>query len=198
LVNLFSFNSFYSVLFLEIKDKLLHTEIILSAIITALIYSIQLFFGMKKYRKDITEYREKGLKSMIKERGISRNHARSKAIQYPGYVIRYTLGGFVITFHLLIFVTFIPRLIWRHFYAFGWILEFLLPILISYALQSLTAKLSSRLVDTHNQTDPESVNIAERQTTQNTPVNRSQWKDDLKNNLKNILQYFILVASKTL
>jgi hypothetical protein len=153
---------------------------------------------MKKYRKDITEYREKGLKSMIQERGISRNHARSKAIQYPGYVIRYTLGGFVITFHLLIFVAFIPRLLWRHFYAFGWILEFLLPILISYALQSLTAKLSSRLIDTRNQTDLESVNIAERQTNQNTPVHRSQWKDDLKNNLKNILQYFILVASKTL
>ncbi len=183
---------------LEIKDKLSHTEIILSAIITAFIYGIQLFRGMKKYRKDINEYREKGLKSMIEDRGISKNHARSKAIQYPGYVIRYTLGGFVITFHLLIFVAFIPRLIWRHFYAFGWILEFLVPILISYALQSLIAKLSSRLVDTRNQTDPDSVEIAGWQPIQNTLAPPSQWKDNIKNNLKNILQYFILVASKTL
>ena len=152
---------------------------------------------MEKYREHIRDNRRKGLKMMIEERGISKQHARSKAIQYPGYLIRYTLGGFVITFHLLIFIASMPRLLWHHYYAFGWIFEMILPILISYALQSLFAKLSSRLIDNRDQASSEVGNNAQSQPVQNTPANQSQWKEKLKNNLKNILQYFILVASKT-
>ena len=180
----FMIKSLEQLLDIEIKDRLFQTEIIVCTIITTIIYGIQLFLGMKNFRKHIKKYRAKD-PTILKEiqAKIDKEQTRSRAICYPGYLIRYTVGGFVITFHILIFFASIHRLIWLHSYAFKWIFEFLVPILILFALQSLVAQWSSRLMDTRN-----------------TSIRRPQWKNnfinDLKNNMKTILQYFILVASE--
>ena len=178
---------------IEIKDTLFQPEIIVCTIITAIIYGIQLFFGIKNFRKHFIKYREKD-PTIVKqiEAKINKEQTRSRAIRYPGYLIRYTVGGFVITFHILISFAFIPRLLWIHPHAFKWILEILVPILILLALQSLVVQWSSRLMDIR---DP-----GEGSSAQNTSIRRSQGKNNLinylKNNMKNILQYFILIASE--
>jgi hypothetical protein len=160
-------------------------EIIVSAVLTAIIYGIQLFFGMKNLRKHIIKCDEEDSTILAqKDARIKKEQTGFKAIQYPGYLIRYTMGGFVITFHILIFVSFIPRLIWIYSYAFKWILEFLLPILILYTLQLLVARWSAQLIDSGN-------------TSVRHSQQRTNLKNNLKNNIKHILQYFILVASKT-
>jgi len=199
--------------FLEIKESLFHTEIIISAIITALIYNVQLFLGMANLRKHIKEYRIKGRQMLEPEKGIKVKEAPFKAIGYPGYLIRYTMGGFVITFHLLIFVAFILRLIWYYYYIFKWILEFILSILILYVLQLLIVQLISKLIITDNQrgqqvannteaspardTPAEVTNIMETSPTRDTPVHCCSCWSQCRPILKNILQYFMLVASKT-
>jgi hypothetical protein len=168
---------------LEIKDRVFHVEIIVSAIITAFIYGIQLFLGMKNFREHVVNYRALDEKILRDNKGISFEEVPSKSIQYPGYLLRYTIGGFVITFHLLIFVTVIPRLFFRYPYAFKWILEFISPLLIFYVLQWLIARDISGFM-----------NIDTPGNAESTRIDRSQWKKYLKN----ILQYFILVASKIL
>lgn len=173
-------------------------EIILSAIITAVIYSIQLLLGMKNYREDIRrDCDNKNQKQLLADTGLDEEEVSSRAIQYPGYLIRYTIGGFVITFHLLILIAFIFRLILCHYSALAWILEFVLPILILYALQSLiTRYISSRLIANNN-------GINQRTPHQGTPHQDTHPQDTsdhrftFRQNLKNILQYFVLVASKT-
>ncbi|CAF5023013.1 unnamed protein product, partial [Rotaria sp. Silwood1] len=77
---------------IKIKDRLFHREIILSAIITALFYTGQLFLGMKYLKKDIKKYRTIGRYMLIEEKGIKIKEIPSKAIRYPGYLIQYTLG----------------------------------------------------------------------------------------------------------
>lgn len=173
---------------------MLHTEIILSGILAACCYGIQLFLGLKKYREDFKTKYGDDQKKNFEDAGVNEKTIHSKAIQYPGYLIRYTLGGFVITFHLLIFIGFILRLGWRYLYTLGWILKYLLPIVILYILQSLVAELSALLVGTRYHLDPEILNMAESSSTPDTRVHRPQWRDYLRD----ILQYFILVASKTL
>jgi hypothetical protein len=172
-------------IFLEIKDRIFHVEIIVSAIITAFIYGIQLFLGMKNFRQQVKKYRAGDETTFIKEKQISIEQVRSKSIQYPGYLLRYTIGGFVITFHLLIFIAVIPRFIFRYSYAFKWILESISPLLIFYALQWHMARQISSFIGINSPTNDKR-------------IDRSQWKNKLKNNLKNILRYFILVSSKTL
>jgi hypothetical protein len=139
---------------------------------------------MKNFKKGLEDLCAKSWKLLLKDTGITKEEARSRAIRYPSYLIRYTIGGFVITFHLLIFVFFILRLIWLYLYAIKWVLEFILPILILLALQSLISRWSTRLIITDNQTRP---------STRDTPVHHSHFR----HNLENVLQYFMLVASKT-
>jgi len=138
---------------------------------------------MKNFQEDLKHLYEKSWKVLLKDTEMKKEEARSRAIQYPSYLIRYTIGGFVITFHLLIFVFFILRLIWLYHYAFKWVLEFIFPILILPVLQSLISRWSTRLIITHNQRS---------ESTPNTRVHHSQFR----NNLENALQYFMLVASK--
>ncbi len=174
----FDLNNF---IFLEIKDRVFHVEIIVSAIITTFVYGIQLFLGMKNFREGVKEWRAGDQTTLIKQKRISIQGVGSKAIQYPGYLLRYTIGGFVITFHLLIFIAVIPRFLFRYYYAFKSILEFISPLLIFYALQWHLTRYISGFIDVNNPTNG------------NNAI-RSHWK----NILKNILLYFILVSSKTL
>jgi len=149
---------------------------------------------MKNFKEKIKQNCEKDPKLLLKEREIDEKEALSRAIQYPGYLIRYTVGGFVITFHLLIFVFFICRQSLRYYYAFKWISEVILPILILYALQSLIAKgISKLLTVARNQRNSEVSNTEETSPTRDSSTRCSQFGRDLKN----ILQYFILVASKS-
>ncbi|CAF3910260.1 unnamed protein product, partial [Rotaria sp. Silwood1] len=76
---------------IKIKDRLFHREIILSAIITALFYTGQLFLGMKYLKKDIKKYRTIGRYMLIEEKGIKIKEIPSKAIRYPGYLIQFRL-----------------------------------------------------------------------------------------------------------
>jgi hypothetical protein len=151
---------------------------------------------MKNFRQEVKKYRAGDETTFIKEKQISIAQVRSKSIQYPGYLLRYTIGGFFITFHLLIFIAVIPRLIVRYSYAFKWILEIISPLLIFYALQWHMARQISSFIGINSPTNDRSTNIRDTSSTQNTRtrIDRSQWK----NNLKNILRYFILVSSKTL
>lgn len=182
------FHFFSCFFFLEIKDQLYSGEVIFAAILTGLIYALQLFMTMKNFRKQLKKYRGKNRKLLIEETGIKIREARSKAIQYPGYVIRYTVGGFVITFHILLFITLIPRQIYFHFYSLKWILGSILPIILLYIMQSAIAELTTKLIDSRHETDAD-VNNAQTKKSD---------KDKIILGIKNILQYFILVASKIL
>ena len=70
---------------------------------------------MEKLRESIEKYCREEQNKLINDKGINTYEARSKAIQYPGYLIRFTIGGFVITFHLIISIAIIPRLILQYF-----------------------------------------------------------------------------------
>lgn len=163
---------------------------------------------MKNLRHEITNYFESNTKKTIEDRGITEEEARAKAIQYPGHLIRYTFGGFVVTFHLLIFISFIPRLIWRFLFTFRWILELIISIVILRVLHSFIPRLCSQMLYSHNQTrshrtkNAQSTDDNRIQSTNTNDIHDSsnhtvctnigQWKEDVIN----VLQYIILVASK--
>ncbi|CAF0753896.1 unnamed protein product [Adineta ricciae] len=170
---LFIINTLEQLFSIEINDKFFHEEIIFSVFITAATYIGQLILGMKSFREHILAfYKEKEEIVNKIEENVKENETISRATQYPGYLIRYTVGGFVITFHLMIFVAVLPRLFWFHSSSFKWVLQLILPILILYALQKLMAKSSTRLIDA-----------------------AQDKRSDYKKLFVNILQYFVLVAN---
>ena len=203
----FVFQLFHLFSFLEMKDTLFHPEIIASAIGTALIYAFQLLRSMVNLRRHIEYYSFDQRASLVEERDVNKDEAPAKATKYPGYLIRYTVGGYVITFHLLLFVVIIPRLITNHSHVLRYIPDFLIFILILYVLQLLIAQIISKIIRNRKQ--------GQRSPSQNTSANssaintetpdnqsictkcRKHWSR-FRDNFKNILQYFMLVASKFL
>ncbi|CAF1333265.1 unnamed protein product [Adineta ricciae] len=157
----------------EINDKFFRKEIIFSVFVTTATYIGQLLLGMKSFREHILAFHKEKEEIVNKiEEIVKENETISRATQYPGYLIRYTVGGFVITFHLVIFVAVLPRLFWFHSSSFKWILQLILPILILHALQKLMAKSSTRLIDVAHDK-----------------------RSDYKKLFVNIVQYFVLVAN---
>ena len=166
------------------KDTLFHPEIIISAIGTALIYTLQLFRGIANLRQHIEYYSGDQQWLLVAFRDVIIEEARAKATKYPGYLIRFTVGGYVITFHLLLFVVIIPRLIWYHSYVLRYIPNFLVFMVLLYVLQYVIVQIISKLMRNRNrgqlqgnnngqQSSPQSTS-ADGATRASTPVRRSE------------------------
>ena len=171
-------------------------------------------------RKHIEQYNGAARQTLVTEKGVKPNEAPSKAIKYPGYLIRFTVGGYVITFHLFLCIAFIPRLIVRHRSAFKYVPEVLLSLLILYMLQLLIARILGYWMGTpseaqqhvagnaHNQgtsavrrattgnASNQGTNTVQASTDRDTSTGCCRWYSRFRDTLNNVLQYFILVASK--
>jgi hypothetical protein len=192
------FNDFICFHFLEIKDTLFHPEIIICAIATAVIYASQLLRSMANLRQHIEYYSGYRPIVLAATKDLNVEEARAKATKYPGYLIRFTVGGYVITFHILLFVAIIPRLIWQNCYALRYIPNFLLLVVLLYVLQYVIIQIISKLMRNRNRRQPQGNNNGQQSSSQSNSTRCCTWCPRLGVRGKSIIQYFILVASKFL
>ncbi|CAF1325642.1 unnamed protein product [Adineta steineri] len=134
----FAFLRFYleSMLNIEIKGLFsLKLEIIMSAIITVIIYACQLFVGMKNYklhRKDLY----KGIYENIPSpANFKPNSIASKSVHYSGFLVGYMAWGFVICFHLILFILTLIRFISLQMRYIEVVLAITVPVLVIYLLK---------------------------------------------------------------
>ena len=176
-----------------------------------MIYSFQLYRSKVNLQTHSERYNADRRSWLVLEKEVDITETPSEARKYPGYLIQFTVGGYVITFHLLLFIGFIPRLMIRHVYAFKYILDVLLPPLLLYALQYLIVLMIDSLMRSQTQAQPQVATTTQQPNVPNTSnpdTNTIQVSTDQDtppgcfrlrfwNYLKNILEYFMLVASKT-
>ncbi|CAF4174761.1 unnamed protein product, partial [Adineta steineri] len=128
------------------ESSSLKLEIIVSAILTVIIYGCQLFFGIqryKKFKKDL--YLGKNLE-IPSIKYFEPNSIASNSVHYSGFLVGYLAWGFVICFHLILLITIAMKTVSLQFHHIEIILTIIVPILIIYFLKMFSIKLMGKFL----------------------------------------------------
>jgi hypothetical protein len=116
----------YVISFADVKERSFQVEAVSSALITMIIYGVQLFFTLKRYKKDIRQAYD---------------------MKYPGFLFRHIGGGVTICFHIIFSIIIVSREIGTRIHSrkwsFGrleWVLIFIISPLVLYTLQKIMTR----------------------------------------------------------
>jgi hypothetical protein len=145
--------SFISIPLLILYDELdlpepkpfhLKYEMIFACFLTAIIYSGQLLFGMKKYQQHMLNA-YKGIFLDIPPRSAFHNaRLMSKNIHYPGYCIAYLTLGYMIIGNILFFVLVGLRILFKHLFLLEEFAKIFIPLLAFYFMTFIIQWFLSR------------------------------------------------------
>jgi len=79
-------------------------EIIVSAVLTVIIYGIQLSLGLKQYKIDRNKIINKIYKGILSIEDFKPSIMASSSSHYPGFLVAYMAWGFVIFFHFILLI----------------------------------------------------------------------------------------------
>jgi hypothetical protein len=128
----------------ESKLSNLKYEMIFACFLTAIIYSGQLLFGMKKYERHMLDA-YKGIYLDIPTRLTFKNvRLISKNIHYPGYCIAYLIFGYLIIGNVLFFLLISLRILFKHIFLVEELSKIFIPILTFYLLKFIIQWFFSR------------------------------------------------------
>ncbi|CAF1214242.1 unnamed protein product [Adineta steineri] len=131
------------------ESSSLKLEIIVSAILTVIIYGFQLFFGIQRYKrfkKDL--YLGKNLE-IPSIKYFEPNSIASNSVHYSGFLVGYLAWGFVICFHLILLITIAIKIVSLQIRHIEIILTIIVPIFIIYFLKMFSIKLMGKFLFTH-------------------------------------------------
>lgn len=123
------------------KEKSFDIEVIIAAWATMIIYTIQIFFSMKHFRHKMCKLydkikKDKGFASELDSREIIQ-----KSTQYPSFLLLYLLGGFILCFHLILFLCLtISTFKFREINFSEGRIGYFTPILLLYFLQKMIVR----------------------------------------------------------
>ncbi|CAF1135919.1 unnamed protein product [Rotaria sp. Silwood1] len=123
---------FEVILNIEVKEWSFQGEVIISAIITMIIYGIQLFLTIKNYRKCMGDLYNKYLEEPELCKKLKKREIIRKSTQYPSYLLLYLLGG-----------------------AIGYII----PILVLYGLQKMIIQWIHKIFDYFDKREESDLNL---------------------------------------
>jgi hypothetical protein len=128
----------------EPRPSNLKYEMIFVCFLTAIIYSGQLLFGMKKYQRHMLDA-YKGIFLDIPPRSAFKNaRLLTKNIHYPGYCIAYLTFGYIIIGNILLFVLIGLRILFKHLFLVEEFAKIFIPILAFYLLKFIVQWFFSR------------------------------------------------------
>ena len=134
----FSFLRYYveSLLNIEIKGIFsLRFEIIFSAIATLLLYTLQIFFGIRSYKRHRLQLYQGIYVEVPSPENFKANSIAAKSVHYSGFLVGYMAWGFVICFHLIFFVTSAVRILALRIRYVEFILAITVPVLVVYLIK---------------------------------------------------------------
>lgn len=126
----------------EIDDWSFHYQIFISGILTCLIFTIQLFYGIVKYKEHTKQLKENKYDEIPSKQTFERNSIGPQSVRYLSSIFLNTVGGFFIWFHTILFIINICSIIIYYAYTLQieylhplfTILSFILPLIVLYGL----------------------------------------------------------------
>jgi Ca2+/H+ antiporter len=136
----------YVISFADVKERSFQVEAVSSALITMIIYGVQLFFTLKRYKKDIRQAYDMNKKKKLDDK-LKEPDLVYKGIKYPGFLFRHIGGGVTICFHIIFSIIIVSREIGTRIHSrkwsFGrleWVLIFIISPLVLYTLQKIMTR----------------------------------------------------------
>ncbi|CAF5136422.1 unnamed protein product, partial [Rotaria magnacalcarata] len=123
----------------EINDTFtLKGEIIASAILTTIIYGLQLFIGMQNYKKHKLQLYKGIYVDVPPATNFKRSSIASNSVHYSGFLVGYMAWGFVICFHLILIILIGVRILTFQIRQIELALAIIVPVLLIYLLKMLS------------------------------------------------------------
>ena len=145
---MYLFEEFLSLDDLELEEIPFKVESISSAVLTGILYAIQLLLGMKNHKNDKKKlYKENKARESPKWRVTA-----STSAHYSGLLIGYMAWGFVICFHLLLVIFIIIRVLYLQTLHIVLALNFVVPVLVLYGLKWVIVHAIEKVLFSQNKT----------------------------------------------
>ncbi|CAM4845545.1 unnamed protein product, partial [Rotaria magnacalcarata] len=137
---------------MEVKEWSFQYEVVISGLITMVIFGIQLLISIIYYRKDIRRS-YKLAKNGSLDSQLERPDIVSKGSQYRGFIARYLIVGYIVCFHLIFFIFTILRVILTGIGSLEWAYGIILPVLVLYGLQKAIVIIIDKMSDSDHVQD---------------------------------------------
>ncbi|CAF0958096.1 unnamed protein product [Didymodactylos carnosus] len=129
-------------------EKLTFTnEIFISAFISAFIYIIQLLLGLKQYQLHMLKYYRGAYDKQYHLDNSS--SVLAKSFHYSGYQVGYLAYGFVIINYIVFIICLFLRLLFIHPLLIKFVVKFIAPLFILYALKHVIIYCLTRYFFSH-------------------------------------------------
>lgn len=102
-----------------------------------IIYGLQFLHSIKNYRDNVTNLYDIYSARRTPSGKPDDHEIIPKSVQYPAYILRYLLGGFVICFNLILFIMIIVKIIGTRLTSYRWTLISIISAIIVYALHKI-------------------------------------------------------------
>ncbi|CAF2103560.1 unnamed protein product, partial [Rotaria magnacalcarata] len=137
---------------LEFEEWSFQYEVVISGLITMVIFGIQLLISIIYYRKDIRRSYKLAKKGSLDSQ-LERPDIVSKGSQYRGFIARYLIVGYIVCFHLIFFIFTILRVILTGIGSLEWAYGIILPVLVLYGLQKAIVIIIDKMSDSDHVQD---------------------------------------------
>lgn len=136
------------------EGKPLHLKypIIIATFLTAMIYSAQLFFGMRKYQENMLDAYKGRFIDIPPRSSLVKHRFLSKSIHYPGYCIAYLIFGYLIIGNVFFVLIMISNILFRHLVLLEEFSKIFIPILAFYLIKLIIQWFLSRTFSPSNKT----------------------------------------------
>ncbi|CAF4181382.1 unnamed protein product [Rotaria sp. Silwood2] len=131
----------------ELDDSFtLQREIIISAVLTAIIYGFQLFVGMQNYKKHKLQLYKGIYEDIPAAINFKRSSIASNSVHYSGFLVGYMAWGFVICFHLILLILIGIKILSLQIRQIEITLAIIVPILVIYLLKMLSMTSAGKFI----------------------------------------------------
>jgi hypothetical protein len=109
--------------------------IIISAVVTIIIFAFQLYLGMHNYERHKLQLFQGIYKNIPSAAHFEPNVIALQSVHYSGFLVGYMAWGFIICFHLIFFVLIAIQIIFTKTRYAQIVLDITVPLLVIYILK---------------------------------------------------------------
>jgi hypothetical protein len=135
-------------------------SIIISAVITVGIITLQLCIGLQNYKKHKLQLFKGIYEEIPSALNFKSNAIASNSVHYFGLLVGHIACGFVILFHLIIFISCAGRILFLQIPYIELLLTITIPVLVLYQLTMVMLSSAGKFIFIQN--TQESLNLTHR------------------------------------
>jgi len=124
----------------------LRSTIILSALLTVGLYALQLYLGIKNYKRHKLQLFKGIYEDVPSAANFNPSSIAAKSVHYSGFLVGYMAWGFIICFHIIFFIFSLIHIISLQIRYFELVLAITVPVLVVYLLRMASTSSAGKFL----------------------------------------------------